>query len=97
VLRCVERGRYSAANPTTTPLWTAQLWAALHGIAILALAGTVPPEQLRAVLADLVVRLSIGYRDATDAAQASVARSTLSPRNGGPAMGSEGSEHEWGG
>ncbi|WP_082538490.1 MULTISPECIES: TetR-like C-terminal domain-containing protein [unclassified Pseudonocardia] len=67
VLSGIEQGRFRVGTPAT-----AQLWAALHGLANLALAETVAPGQVRAVLADLLVRLSIGYGDEPEFGQASV-------------------------
>jgi AcrR family transcriptional regulator len=75
VTRCVRAGRFvtEGGGETLVLMWAAQLWSTRHGMVTLALTGTVPPDQARFVLTDMLVRLCIGYGDDPHRAAASVA------------------------
>jgi AcrR family transcriptional regulator len=70
--RCVEDGRFPDADPSKCAAWAGELWAAIHGLVALGLAGTVPDDQLRPLAADVVYRFAVGFGDDREAARRSV-------------------------
>ena len=81
VRRCLDAGRFRG-DPDVAVMWSAQWWAMQHGMATLALADTVPPHQIRAVLEDMAERLCRGYGDDPTQAHDSVAAATARGPNG---------------
>lgn len=71
--RCVADGRFVADDAAASTGWAAQVWVALHGMVVLALAGVQPGDRIRALLADMLYRLALGYGDDPQAARRSVA------------------------
>lgn len=61
--RCMEAGRFRAAEPYLKQVWAAQLWSMRHGLVVMATAGVLPEEQARFVLTDMTYRLLVGYGD----------------------------------
>ncbi|UKD58853.1 TetR/AcrR family transcriptional regulator [Amycolatopsis sp. FU40] len=61
--RAVETGRFPGVSAEQTEMGAAQLWSTQHGLATMVLSGALPEAAGRAALADLVVRLAIGYGD----------------------------------
>ncbi|GAB7051969.1 TetR/AcrR family transcriptional regulator [Catenuloplanes indicus] len=74
VRRCVGAGRFPAAGglPAAPEVWAAQLWSMRHGLVTMAIAGLLPPGQVRFVLDDMTLRLLIGYGDDPARARVSV-------------------------
>lgn len=72
VRRCLDAGRFHG-EPDLVTMWAAQLWTMQHGMATLALANTIAPDQIRAVLEDMAERLCLGYGDDPPQARRSVA------------------------
>jgi len=72
--RCVATGRCEAAEETLLLAWAAQLWSMHHGMVTMTLTGGLRTEHARFVLADMTVRLAIGYGDDPAAARRSVER-----------------------
>lgn len=72
VHRCLDAGRFRG-EPGIATVWSAQLWSMQHGMATLALAGTVGPDRIRFVLQDMAERLCLGYGDDPARARRSVA------------------------
>jgi AcrR family transcriptional regulator len=70
--RCVDRGRFPDADPSRCPTWAGEVWTAVHGTVTLGLAGIIPDDQLRHLLAGTLYRLAVGFGDYPDAAQRSV-------------------------
>ncbi|MQA13012.1 MAG: TetR family transcriptional regulator [Pseudonocardiaceae bacterium] len=71
VRRCIEAGRFHQVNPWGLAV---QLWTMRHGMVSLALAGLLPAEQISRHIADMTMRLFVGYGDDPAAAQRSVDR-----------------------
>jgi AcrR family transcriptional regulator len=61
--RCVDAGRFPAAQHSLIPVWAAQMWSMRHGMVTMTVAGFLPAEQARFVLDDMTLRLLIGYGD----------------------------------
>ncbi|MFT4294492.1 MAG: TetR/AcrR family transcriptional regulator [Micropruina sp.] len=71
VRRCVDGGRFGA-DPARISAWAGELWAALHGLVTLALAGMLAPEALDFLFADSLRRFAIGFGDDPEAARRSI-------------------------
>ena len=69
---CAQQGRFLDADPATDAVWAGEIWAALHGIAVLALAGALARETTRFMLADMLFRLLVGFGDAPVSARRSI-------------------------
>lgn len=72
--RCVAAGRFEAAEETMVIAWAAQLWSMRHGMVTMTVTGGLAAEHARFVLADMTVRLAIGYGDDRAEARQSVER-----------------------
>ncbi|MEU4426391.1 WHG domain-containing protein [Actinoplanes sp. NPDC024001] len=72
IRRCVEAGRFPAAEDRLIPVWAAQMWSMRHGMVTMTIAGHLPAEQARFVLDDMTFRLLIGYGDDPDRARRSI-------------------------
>lgn len=70
--RGVSSGRFPAVAPGQVELCAAQVWSMQHGMVTLVLSGALPVGAARAVLADMLVRLAVGYGDDRAAAARSV-------------------------
>jgi hypothetical protein len=70
--RCVDAGRFPAAQDSSIPVWAAQMWSMRHGMVTMTVAGFLPAEQARFVLDDMTLRLLIGYGDDPDRARDSI-------------------------
>jgi AcrR family transcriptional regulator len=84
VRRCVDAGRFRdevvapdvpgvppGADAATG--WAVQLWTMRHGVVSLATVGLIPPEQVGLHVADMSLRLFLGYGDDRDSATRSIA------------------------
>jgi AcrR family transcriptional regulator len=71
IRRCVDAGRFPGADPSRCPAWAGEVWAAVHGTVTLGLAGIIPDDQLRHLLADTLFRLAVGFGDEPGAARRS--------------------------
>lgn len=71
VRRCLDAGRFRGVDPVIA---AAQLWSMRHGMVTMALAEIVPPAQVVHVMADMTVRLAVGYGDDPGRAEESVNR-----------------------
>lgn len=74
VRRCVDAGRFPAAEESLVPVWAAQLWSMRHGLVVMTAAELLPHEQARLVLDDMTLRLLIGYGDDPARARRSIER-----------------------
>ncbi len=72
--RCVDAGRFPAAQDSSIPVWAAQMWSMRHGMVTMTVAGLLPAGQARFVLDDMTLRLLIGYGDDPDRARDSIAQ-----------------------
>lgn len=63
VRRCVDAGRFPAAQDSLIPVWAAQIWSMRHGMVTMTIAELLPTDQARFVLDDMTYRLLIGYGD----------------------------------
>ncbi|WP_406634596.1 TetR/AcrR family transcriptional regulator [Amycolatopsis sp. WGS_07] len=68
----VKSGRFPGVTADQTEMCAAQVWSTQHGLATMVLSGALPESAGQAALADLLVRLAIGYGDAPDRATRSV-------------------------
>ncbi|MFD2470524.1 TetR/AcrR family transcriptional regulator [Amycolatopsis silviterrae] len=68
----VESGRFPEVTAEQTEMCTAQVWSTQHGLATMVLSGALPEAAGQAALADLLVRLAIGYGDTPARAAQSV-------------------------
>ncbi len=75
---CVEAGRFSDPGPDGSFLWAGEIWAALHGLIVLTLARTVTDQTVRFMLADLLLRLCVGFGDDAAGARRSIDSAHLS-------------------
>lgn len=72
VSRCVDAGRFDAAEASLIQAWAGELWITRHGMVTLALTGLLPERQVRLLLTDMTYRLAVGYGDDRAAARHSV-------------------------
>ncbi len=71
--QAVGSDRFPGVPAEQTEMCAAQVWSTQHGLATMVLSGALPEAAGQAALADLLVRLAIGYGDAPDQAARSVA------------------------
>lgn len=69
---CIRSERFPDADSARDTAWAGEVWAALHGIAVLGLSGTVPGDAARFLLSDVLLRLAIGYGDDPGTARRSI-------------------------
>ncbi len=72
----VRSGRFPDAEQSRVGAWAGQVWAAMHGITVLALSETLDLAAARSTLADMLCRLAIGYGDDPVRARRSVSAAT---------------------
>ncbi|MFT4226473.1 TetR/AcrR family transcriptional regulator [Micropruina sp.] len=75
---CVEAERFSDPGPDGSFLWAGEIWAALHGLIVLTLSRTVTDQTVRFMLADLLLRLCVGFGDDSADARRSIDSAHLS-------------------
>ncbi|MFT4217283.1 MAG: TetR/AcrR family transcriptional regulator [Micropruina sp.] len=71
VRRCIEAGRFVDAD-LAPPACAGEIWAGLHGMVTLALAGILAPDALRFLLTDNLFRLAVGFGDDPEAVRRSI-------------------------
>lgn len=76
VERCVDAGRFQAVEPTLLAGWAAEVWLTCHGMVTFALTGTLPRDQVRFLLTDMIYRLIIGFGDDPATAGHSIQQAT---------------------
>lgn len=69
---CARQGRLLDSDPATRATWTGEIWAALHGVAVLALSGVVATDAVRFMSSDMLFRLLVGYGDDPVSARRSI-------------------------
>jgi AcrR family transcriptional regulator len=74
IRRCVDAGRFPAAQESLIPVWAAQIWSMRHGMVTMTIAELLPADQARFVLDDMTFRLLIGYGDEPAQARQSIKR-----------------------
>ncbi|GAA4219555.1 TetR/AcrR family transcriptional regulator [Actinocatenispora rupis] len=72
VRRCIDAGRFDAADDPLPLGWAAEIWTMQHGMVVLALGDVLPTDQIRFLLADMTYRLAVGFGDDPTAAHRSV-------------------------
>lgn len=95
VERGVDDGRFAdparntdgaTVDGAVSTVWAAQVWSMRHGMVTMTLSGALPADAARHVLADMLLRLAVGYGDRPERARDSVerGRGRAAPRSARP-------------